>query len=146
MMDLIDALFARLNNDDFIKARADVWTRRNPDSPETLARPMIVIQLPSPVDTDGYHGAATDVACPIKIWGYGYAQQKPAGQLAGYLDVLLLEPLEFPEGDAGFTLRFSAEGWQDVETTDPKTIHMQNRYVTRHWSGARVTHLANPAA
>ena len=142
MLDLIEALYARFAEDDIVGAQADVWTRLNPDNPEALTKPRVVIQLPQPVDTSGLHGAAADTVLPVKIWGFGANMQEAVIALADRIDLLMLDRLTTAGG--GFTLRPGAEGWQDVPDTNVSTIHLQNRYVARHWSGARVEWLANP--
>lgn len=118
----------------------DISQRNNPDDPKELTGPVISIQPFSSPDVDGLHGAALDMIVEIKIWGYGNAMFKNAMKAARRVGELFLQDIAL--GDSSFLGKLRPiTGWQDIDTADPRTIHLQNQYAARYWSAGKITAL-----
>lgn len=144
MLELQTAIYAVLENDSQVASRVvDVYSRRNPDSPETLQKPLVVVRVSDQPDRRGYHKAVVDVVFEVKIWGYGYAMQEACFELADVIDSVLLEKkLTDVNGDEFVTGLRSEGGWQDIGNPNPDVIHLQNRYAGRAWPAWRINQLA----
>lgn len=113
---------------------------KNPDIPERLSTPRVVIIPSEGPDEIGLHGAATNPGIEIKIWGYGDSMYESCWQAASIISSLMVLPLS---GTSGVGTRVRAEtGFQEAPTTDPRTIHLLCVYRMRFWWNRRVTVLA----
>lgn len=140
MEELFDSVNARLSTDPYIYENSlGVWIRKNPDQPNRLAKPQIVLDSPGAPDVGGLHGAAVDAIIELKVWGYGYSMQRACYQIAAALDNLMMEPFFSDNQAVQLTTRFRSEtGWESMPTTDPDTVHLANRFVARYWPTTRL--------
>lgn len=118
----------------------DVAIESNPNNPERLTKPRIVLHLDSGPDELGTHGAAQNTGVEIKIWGYGDAMWRTVRRVADLVDLVLLTRISLPSGGAVLRIR-SETGWQRAPVTDAKAIHLTNMFRTRVWSTARAERL-----
>lgn len=141
-MDIVyPAMFQHLNADGELATYvADVSQRNNPDDPKGLTAPIVSIQAFAAPDVDGLHGAAVDMTIEIKVWAYGNKMLKDAMRAARRISELLLQDIAL--GDSSFLGKFRPiTGWQDIDTADPRTIHLQNQYAARYWSAGKIAAL-----
>lgn len=123
----------------------DVANRRSPDSPKNATvKPLVTFLVAGGPDVKGLHGAATDPALEVKIWGYGndVRLQSNAAKASRRIDQLLLSPLKTADGSLLRRLR-TVTGWQDIGDTDPQTLHLSCQYAARYWSQARIAALTS---
>ena len=135
------AIFQHLNADvELATYVVDISQRNNPDEPKGLTGPIVSIQPFSAPDTGGLHGAAVDMTVEIKIWGYGNNMFQNAMHAARRISELILMDIDLGAGN--FLGKFRpVTGWQDIDTADPRTIHLQNQYTARYWAAGKITAL-----
>ena len=146
-MDIVlPAIGARLDGDTELTTtlRASVWMDRQPDDPSTLKLPVVVYTMFGNPDTDGRHGGATDPEIEVHVWGYetwATANRVICWRVATRIDELLLAPLTLSGGAA---CRIHATtGFEKVDDTDPRSIHLVNRYSMRYWAQGRIAQLTS---
>jgi hypothetical protein len=115
---------------------------KNPDDPKELNNPIAVLKSMGGRDIPGLHGAAIVIRPQIDIWGYGDAMRIEAYKATDRIDELMLEGFTFSDGGATRKFRIT-NGWQDLPTTDPSTIHLMAQYEARYWSGGRISALTS---
>ena len=146
---LTAAVYARLNGDTELTTTKGVITtqgRLNQD-PKLLQRPHLVFKVDGAPTLPGYHGAATSTRIEMKIWGYeGNRLARGPACLAAAVRVsnLMLPAFTYLEVPGGGSTRPGEDpGWQQVEDTDPLTIHLHNVFIMHYWSAQRVAALAS---
>lgn len=139
---LLTAIRARLAGDGALSALVEaVDIERQPDQPEKVTKPRVVIGWAGAPDEIGLHGAATNPGIEVNIWGFGLTMLKAVRQAADRIDVLLLAPFDITEGE---TMKFRGElGWQPAEQPNPDTIRRYEIYRTRWMPASRVQRLVD---
>lgn len=146
MDQLTAAVFARFENDTNLTTTKGVVTTqgRLGQDPKLLVRPHLVFKLFGGPRAAGGSGASVTAYLETKVWGYedNELARLPAC-LAAAERVSQLMLTRFIIAGGGTAMPGESPGWQQVEDTDPQTVHLHNGFHIRYWSAARVAVLAS---
>ena len=150
-MDAMTAAYAaRMVGDTELTTTQGVITTqgRLKQDPKLLQKPRHVFRIMGMSSVNGEHGGGYDVHIESKVWGYdgNPGAREPACLAAAerISELMLMKFDGVSELVGGGTTRpGESPGWQQVDDTDPLTVHLHNGFTVRYWSAQRVAVLAS---
>lgn len=141
MIDLAAAVAARFSDSELAALGATVTQGRNPQEPKLLTGPRVVFRVAGGPDVQDRHGGAIRGRIEVKVWGHEETRANLllCLRVAQRVSELFLARFEITGGG---TVRPSENpGWQQVEDTDPMTVHLHNGFDMLYWSPQRVAEI-----